>query len=98
MTTIIVAGRSGSAFAAEIGAMKTSEEIDALFAMGFQPTLFLVVPRIITSLVVVPILTFFSDIFAILGGLVVGVLILDLTPQTYITQTVPLHSLRLCGG
>lgn len=88
MTAIIVAGRSGSAFAAEIGTMKISEEIDALFAMGFQPTLFLAVPRIIASIIVVPILTFFSDIFAILGGLVVGVLMLDLTPQSYIAQTI----------
>jgi phospholipid/cholesterol/gamma-HCH transport system permease protein len=88
MTAIIVAGRSGSAFAAEIGTMKISEEIDALFAMGFQPTLFLVVPRIIASMIVVPILTFFSDIFAILGGLVVGVLMMDLTPQSYMNQTI----------
>lgn len=87
MTAIVVAGRSGSAFAAEIGTMKISEEIDALFVMGFDPTLFLAVPRILASLVVVPLLTLFADIFAIAGGLVVGVLILDLTTSSYITQT-----------
>ena len=87
MTAIIVAGRSGSAFAAEIGTMRISEEIDALFTMGFDPTRFLAVPKIIASLVVVPLLTLFSDLFAILGGLVVGVLMLDLTANAYMAQT-----------
>ena len=88
MTAIIVAGRSGSAFAAEIGTMKISEEVDALFTMGFDPTRFLVLPKLVASLITVPILTLFSSIFAILGGLVVGVLMLDLTSNAYITQTI----------
>jgi phospholipid/cholesterol/gamma-HCH transport system permease protein len=88
MTAIIVAGRSGSAFAAEIGTMKISEEVDALFTMGFDPTRFLVLPKLVASLITVPILTLFSDIFAILGGLVVGVFMLDLTANAYITQTI----------
>jgi phospholipid/cholesterol/gamma-HCH transport system permease protein len=88
MTAIIVAGRSGSAFAAEIGTMQISEEIDALFTMGFNPTRFLVVPKIIASVIVVPILTLFSDLFAIFGGLVVGVFMLDLTSNAYIAQTI----------
>lgn len=88
MTAIVVAGRSGSAFAAEIGTMKISEEVDALFTMGFDPTRFLVVPRIIASVVVVPLLTLFSDVFAILGGLAVGVFLLDLTPGSYMAQTM----------
>lgn len=93
MTAIVVAGRSGSAFAAEIGTMKISEEIDALFVMGFDPTLFLAVPRILASIIVVPLLTLFSDIFAIAGGLVVGVLILDLTMSSYIAQTIKVLTL-----
>ena len=88
MTAIIVAGRSGSAFAAEIGTMRISEEVDALFTMGFDPTRFLVVPKVIASVIVVPLLTLFSDVFAILGGLVVGVFMLDLTTNAYITQTI----------
>jgi len=88
MTAIIVAGRSGSAFAAEIGTMRISEEIDALFTMGFDPTRFLVVPKIIAAVIMVPVLTLFSDLFAILGGLLVGVSMLDLTANAYITQTV----------
>jgi len=88
MTAIIVAGRSGSAFAAEIGTMKISEEVDALFTMGFDPTRFLVVPKVIASVIVVPLLTLFSDVFAIFGGLVVGVSMLDLTASAYIDQTI----------
>ena len=87
MTGIIVAGRSGSSFASEIGTMKISEEVDALFTMGFDPTRYLVVPKILASVFVVPILTLFSDVFAILGGLTVGVFMLDLTANAYILQT-----------
>ena len=85
MTAIVVAGRSGSSFASEIGTMKISEEVDALFTMGFDPTRYLVVPKIMASVIVVPILTLFSDVFAILGGLMVGVFMLDLTANAYIT-------------
>ncbi|MBN2373390.1 MlaE family lipid ABC transporter permease subunit [bacterium] len=88
MTAIIVAGRSGSAFAAEIGTMKINEEVDALFTMGFDTTRFLAVPKIIASVVMVPILTLFSDLFAISGGLIVGVFMLDLTANAYIAQTI----------
>ncbi len=99
MTAIVVAGRSGSAFAAEIGSMKISEEIDALFVMGFDPTIFLAVPRILASIIVVPLLTLFSDIFAIAGGLVVGVFILDLTTSSYLTQTIKVLNLfEVCWG
>jgi phospholipid/cholesterol/gamma-HCH transport system permease protein len=99
MTAIIVAGRSGSAYAAEIGTMKISEEIDALFTMGFDPVRFLVIPKIIATVIVVPLLTLFSNIFAISGGLIVGVLMLDLTADAYIAQTLKTLTLfdLLCG-
>src|SRR4030042_1191288 len=87
-TAIVVAGRSGSSFASEIGTMKVSEEVDALFTMGFDPTRFLVVPKILAAVITVPILTLFSDVFAILGGLAVGVFVLDLTSTAYINQTI----------
>ncbi len=93
MTAIVVAGRSGSAYAAEIATMGISEEIDALKTMGFDPVLFLALPRMVASMLMIPILTLFSDIFAIAGGLLVGVTMLDLTPVTYMSQT--LKSLRL---
>jgi phospholipid/cholesterol/gamma-HCH transport system permease protein len=88
MTAIVVAGRSGSAFAAEIGTMRISEEIDALYLMGFAPTLFLAVPRLFAAIIVLPLLTLFADIFGIFGGLVIGFLLLDLTINAYITQTL----------
>lgn len=88
MTAIVVAGRSGSAFAAEIGTMRITDEIDALFTMGFAPTLFLAVPRILAAIVVVPLLTLFSNLFAIAGGLVISVSMMNLTVATYIDQTV----------
>jgi len=88
MTAIIVAGRSGSAYAAEIGTMKVSDEVDALYTMGFDTTNFLVIPKIMASVIVVPLLTLFSDIFAIMGGLVVGISMLGLTTNAYMSQTI----------
>lgn len=93
MTAIIVAGRSGSAFAAEIGTMRISDEVDALFTMGFSPTLFLVIPRMAAAVLVVPLLTLFSDLFAIMGGMVISVSMLDLTVSTYVDQTIKALSL-----
>jgi len=87
MTAILVAGRSGSAFAAEIGTMKVNEEVDALTTMGFDPIRFLAVPKVLAAMVVVPLLTVYADLFAIGGGLVVGVLGLDLTAYTYLKDT-----------
>ncbi len=86
MTAILVAGRSGSAFAAEIGTMIVNDEVNALKTMGFEPTRFLAVPKVLATILVVPLLTIFADVFAILGGLLVG-LGLDLTVYTYIQQT-----------
>lgn len=88
MTAIIVAGRSGSAFAAEIGTMKVSEEVDALITMGFKPAMFLVAPKVIAAALVVPLLAIFSNLFAIAGGLLIGVTTLNLTPNAYMTQTM----------
>ncbi len=88
MTAILVAGRSGSAFAAEIGTMKVSEEVDALVTMGFRPAMFLVAPKIIASILVVPLLAMYSNLFAIAGGLLIGVTTLDLTVNAYMAQTM----------
>jgi phospholipid/cholesterol/gamma-HCH transport system permease protein len=70
MTAILLAGRSGAAFAAEIGTMKVNEELNALTTMGLDPVRFLVVTRILASLLMVPLLTLFADIIGILGGAV----------------------------
>ena len=79
MTAILVAGRSGSAFAAEIGTMMVNEEVDALHTMGFDPVRFLAVPKILATIIVVPILTIYADFFGVIGGMIVGVTSLDLT-------------------
>src|SRR6185436_510016 len=72
MTAIIVCGRSGAAFTAEIGTMKVSEEVDALRTLGLRPFDWLVVPRVLALLIVVPALTVVADIIGVLGGVVVG--------------------------
>ena len=71
MTAIILAGRSGSAFAAELGTMKVREEIDALKTMGLDPVRFLVVPRVIAAVVMTPLLTLFANLLGLMGGSVV---------------------------
>jgi len=87
ITAIILVGRSGSAFAAEIGSMKVNEEIDALETMGINPMRFLVAPKIIAMLIAMPLLTLIADVVGIAGGLFVGVTSLDLTVQGFLLET-----------
>ena len=87
MTAIIVAGRSGAAFSAELGTMRVSEEIDALRTLGLDPYGFLVLPRIIALVVVLPLLTIFADMVGIAGGLLVAMLGLDITANAYLIET-----------
>ena len=87
MTAIIVAGRSGAAFSAELGTMRVSEEIDALRTLGIDPYGFLVFPRVITLVLVLPLLTIFADVIAIAGGLLVAMLGLDITANAYLIET-----------
>jgi len=87
MTAILVAGRSGSAYAAEIGTMMVNEEVDALQTMGFDPIRFLAIPKILATIIVVPILTVYADFFGVIGGMIIGVTSLDLTVKTYVTQS-----------
>lgn len=72
ITAIVVAGRSGSAFTAQIGAMKMTQEIDAMKTMGFDPFIFLVWPRVIALMIVMPLLIFFADMVGIFGGMVIA--------------------------
>jgi phospholipid/cholesterol/gamma-HCH transport system permease protein len=86
MTAIVVTGRSGAAFAAHIGSMKVNEEIDALRTMGFGQMRFLVLPRVIGLLLMMPLLVLFADALGILGGMVVGVTRLDLSAVAYMNR------------
>ena len=88
LTAIIVAGRSGSAFAAEIGSMKAAEEVDALISMGINPLRFLVAPKLIALMIMLPALTLFSDFIGIMGGLLLSKAALDINPYNYFQQTV----------
>ena len=86
ITSIMVAGRSGSAFTAEIGVMKTREEIDALNVMGIEPMQVLVVPRLIALVITLPLLTFFADIMGLIGGAAISQVLLDVSPTQYLTR------------
>ena len=72
ITAIVVAGRSGSAYTAQLGVMKLTEEIDAMRTMGFEPYRFLVLPRVIALMIAMPLLIFFADIVGIFGGMVIA--------------------------
>lgn len=87
VTAVLLAGRSGSAFAAELGTMQVNEEIDALKALGIDPVRFLVLPKTVALILAMPLLTLYADFMGILGGLTVGVLGLDLTIQGYLLET-----------
>jgi phospholipid/cholesterol/gamma-HCH transport system permease protein len=86
ITAIMVAGRSGSAFTAEIGVMKTREEVDALKVMGIEPMQVLVVPRVIALVITLPLLTFFADIMGLLGGAAISQFLLDVSPAQYLAR------------
>ena len=88
MTAILVCGRTGAAFAAELGSMKTNEEVDALLTMGFGTMRFLVMPRVLALILVVPLLTLVADLAGSLGGLAVGVWHLGLTASSYVNETM----------
>jgi phospholipid/cholesterol/gamma-HCH transport system permease protein len=88
MTAIIVCGRTGAAFAAELGTMKVSEEIDALRTLGLRPLQYLVMPRALGVVLVAPLLTFLADAVGIAGGLLVGNLMLDISPKAYWVETL----------
>jgi phospholipid/cholesterol/gamma-HCH transport system permease protein len=87
MTAIIVAGRSGAAFSAELGTMRVSEEIDALRTLGLDPYHFLVFPRVIALTLVAPLLTIIADVIGIAGGVLVAMFSLDLTFQAYLAES-----------
>ncbi len=99
MTGIIMAGRTGAAFAAKLGTMKVNQEIDALITLGFSPLEWLVLPRLIALCLMMPLLCLYSDLMGILGGAAVGLGMLDLSWATYYGQTINAISLTaLFGG
>jgi len=99
MTGIIMAGRTGAAFAAQLGTMKVTQEIDALTTMGFSPIEYLVLPRMVALILMMPLLCLYSDLLGILGGAAVGVGMLDLSLKTYLQETFAAVTIgQLIGG
>jgi len=99
MTGIIMAGRTGAAFAAQLGTMEVNQETDALITMGLNPVEFLVVPRMLALMLMVPLLCIYADLVGILGGAVVGVSMLHLGIEQYYQQTLSaLHLLDFVVG
>jgi phospholipid/cholesterol/gamma-HCH transport system permease protein len=92
MVAIIATGRAGSAFAAEIGTMRVSEEVDALITMGLSPARFLVVPKVLAMVVVMPLLTLFGNLAGVLGGLLISRLYLGLPGAVYWDRTLTVLS------
>ena len=88
LTALMVTGRAGSAMAAELGSMRVSEQIDALTVMALSPVKYLVVPRVLASLFMVPILTIIADMTGILGGYFVGVKLLGINEGVFINRMV----------
>ncbi len=87
MTAIIMAGRTGAAFASQLGSMQVNEEIDALETLGISPIDFLVLPRMLALIIMLPLLCLYADLMGILGGLLVSVSLLDLSIVEYLVQT-----------
>ena len=87
MTAVIMAGRTGAAFAAQLGTMRVNQEIDALTTLGISPMEFLVVPRLLALVLMVPLLTVYADLMGILGGAVISASMLDISYGAYFRRT-----------
>ncbi|MCC2663871.1 MAG: transporter, partial [Geminicoccaceae bacterium] len=99
MVGVILAGRTGAAFAAQLGTMQVNEEIDALVTLGLSPMEFLVLPRMLALILMAPLLCLYANLLGILGGMAVGVLMLDLPPVTYFQETqLAVPPVHFAGG
>src|SRR5499427_398806 len=94
ITAILVIGRSGSSFAAELGTMKVNEEIDALETMALDPVRFLVAPKLLSLLLMMPCLTVWADFMGVIGGAIFGMAAAGFTFKTYIIATLDALALR----
>jgi len=88
MTGIIICGRTGAAFAAQLGTMKVNQEIEAFQTFGISPVEFLVLPRMLALIVMMPLLCIFADLIAMAGGFLVSTLMLDIAPPLYLHRTI----------
>ena len=98
MAALIMAGRTGSAYAAELGTMQVNEEIDALRGMGISPVEFLVLPRLLALALMMPLLAVYANLFGVLGGAVVGVGVLGISPDHLLRAEPPVPAPAGPGG
>src|SRR5262249_2516410 len=99
MTAFVIAGRTGAAFAAELGSMRVSQELDALATLGIPATELLVAPRVLALTLMLPLLTVYADFVGVFGGGLVAVGMLDMSPQLYAAQTIgAVTAVHLGGG
>ena len=94
LTALMVTGRAGSAMAAELGTMRVTEQIDALYTMATNPIKYLVVPRVIAGVLMLPVLTVISDFVGIIGGYLVGVGILKINSGIYVAKMIQIVELE----
>ena len=97
ITAVVMAGRTGAAFAAELASMKANEEIDALEVLGIQPVAYLVVPRVLALLLMLPLLYGFACVAGLAGGYAVSASLLDLPPVVYTNRSIEALSLAHLG-
>ena len=88
VTGVVMAGRTGASFAAQLGTMQVNEEVDALRTLGISPMEFLVLPRMLALFFMMPLLALYADLMGILGGAFIGILVLDLNPMAYVNKTM----------
>ena len=88
MAAVILAGRTGAAFAAELGTMQVNEELDALKTFGIDPMEFLVLPRMLALMLMMPLLCLYANLMGILGGAVISIVMLDISADLYWNQTI----------
>jgi phospholipid/cholesterol/gamma-HCH transport system permease protein len=96
MTAIIMSGRTGAAFAAQLGTMQVNQEIDALTTLGISPMEFLVLPRMLALVLMVPLLTVYADLMGMLGGAAIGVTMLEISPKIYFNQLQEALTIKYC--
>jgi phospholipid/cholesterol/gamma-HCH transport system permease protein len=88
MAAVAMAGRTGAAYAAEIGTMQVNEEVDALVTSGLSPVAFLVLPRLLALVLMMPLLTLYSNALGIAGGAMIGIFVLDIAAPVYLEQSL----------
>lgn len=88
MASLIMAGRTGSSYAAQLGTMEVNEEIDALKTFGISPVAFLVLPRLAALTVALPFLCVYADLLGVVGGMIIGTGLFDISPTLYLSQTI----------